>query len=305
MGMFNKEWVKIMLRVAIVSGKGGTGKTTITASLAVMMAEKRKIIAVDCDVDTPNLALLLADPSSFEWEAVHTSEKATMDYRKCIGCKRCVEACAFNAMNWNEKSMRPEVKTLYCEGCGACNIVCPVGAITIRKVKNGRIGYGLSRYGFWMVTGELEVGESGSGKVVMDVKKKAIGIARKEDIEVMLVDASAGIGCPVIASITGMNHVIIVVEPTPSSLSDMKRMIKVVEHFSIPYDIVINKYDINDRVCSQVERFARRKDVDIIAKLPHDIDFVRSLQNLVPLVEYTKKYNPIFEDMVKYLLKQV
>lgn len=284
-----------MKTITIFSGKGGTGKTTVSSSLAVMLSRERKIAVADCDVDAPNLGLSLGlkekDYSSFI--KIRASEKAELIKEKCTGCKKCLNVCSFNAIKWDKKQNIPVFDDLLCEGCGTCVIVCPENAIKLRKVENATISVGKA-YGFGIVSGQLKMGESGSGRIVMEVKRKAMEIARKENAELILVDSAAGIGCPVIASVNGSDYVIAVTEPTPSALSDLKRGLKIVNHFGIPCGVVINKYDINKEFSNKIEKFANKNKIPILGKIPYNKEFVEALVNLRPAVVYNKKFEPLF-----------
>lgn len=284
-----------MKTITIFSGKGGTGKTTVSSSLAVMLSRERKIAVADCDVDAPNLGLSLGlkekDYSSFI--NLKASEKAELIKEKCTGCKKCLNVCSFNAIKWDKKQNIPVFDDLLCEGCGTCVIVCPENAIKLRKVENATISVGKA-YGFGIVSGQLKMGESGSGRIVMEVKRKAMEIARKENAELILVDSAAGIGCPVIASVNGSDYVIAVTEPTPSALSDLKRGLKIVNHFGIPCGVVINKYDINKEFSNKIEKFANKNKIPILGKIPYNKEFVEALVNLRPAVVYNKRFEPQF-----------
>jgi len=185
-----------MKTITIFSGKGGTGKTTVSSSLAVMLSRDQKIVTADCDVDAPNLGLSLGlkekDYSSFT--KIRASEKAYLIKEKCTGCKKCLNVCSFNAIKWDKKNNIPIFDDLLCEGCGTCVIVCPEKAIKLRKVENATISVGKA-YGFGIVSGQLKMGESGSGRIVMEVKRKAMEIARKENAELILVDSAAWLPC--------------------------------------------------------------------------------------------------------------
>jgi len=290
--------------ITILSGKGGTGKTSLTGSLAVLLAGKRKTIAVDCDVDAPNMGLCLGLlDKDFFWKKVQTSEKAELVKEKCIGCKSCLDVCNFGAISWDEKKRNPVFDRFLCEGCGACQLICEQGAIKLKKIENGRVGLGKTKYGFDLISGQLEVGESGSGKIVTLIKNKAEEKARKEKVEVMLVDSAAGIGCPVIASIQGSDFIVAVTEPTPSALNDLKRALSVVEHFRIPYGIVINKFDLDKEFSKKIEIFAKEKGILVLGKIPYDKVFVEALVNLKPVVVYEKKYERLFREIIDKLHK--
>ena len=288
--------------ITIFSGKGGTGKTTVASCLAVMLSREKNIAVADCDVDAPNLGLSLGlkekDYSSFI--KIRASEKAELIKEKCTGCKKCLNVCSFNAIKWNKKQNIPIFDKLLCEGCGTCVIVCPENAIKLIKVENATISVGKA-YGFGIVSGQLKMGESGSGRIVMEVKRKAREIARKENAELILVDSSAGIGCPVIASVNGSDYVIAVTEPTPSALSDLKRGLKIVNHFGIPCGIVINKYDLNKEFSNKIEVFAKKNKIALLGKIPYNRKFVDALVNLKPAVVYNKSFELIFNKILNKL----
>ncbi len=290
-----------MKQITILSGKGGVGKSSITASLAIALSKHKKIICADCDVDASNLALVFGvEPKDYEeWASITTNKKARVDLSKCTSCKKCVEECYFKAIDWDSKKNIPVFKEFGCEGCGVCELVCPNKAIELYDVKNAKIGYGETKYGFTVVSGQLEMGESGSGKVVSAVKE----LAKKKagDSDVMLVDSAAGIGCPVIASITGSDYVIGVCEPTPSGFADLKRALLVVGHFNIPYGIIINKYDINEEYSKKIEEFAKEKGAKVLAKIPYDKSFTDALVNLVPLIVFNPKFEALFDGIVSRL----
>jgi MinD superfamily P-loop ATPase len=284
-----------MKKITVLSGKGGVGKSSIAASIAVLLARKDKIIAADCDVDAPNLALVLGLRKFNKAEKIQTSEKAIVDYEKCSRCRKCFDNCYFNAIGWENK---PVINNLLCEGCGVCKLVCPENAVKLIRVENATVGYGKTNYGFKIVSGQLKIGESGSGKVVSYVKREAEKIGKKENAEIMIIDAAAGIGCPVIASVAGSDYVIAVTEPTPSGLSDLERALEVVMHFKIPVGIVINRYDINKPFTKKIEKFAKKRNIQILEKIPYDKKFVEALVRLKPIVVYDRKKIKIFENII-------
>ncbi len=291
-----------MKTITILSGKGGVGKSSLTASLAVLLAKKKKIITVDCDVDAPNLALVLGVKKFKTKEKIQTSEKARVITKTCPECKKNIDVCIFGAIDWDQRNRRPIINKFLCEGCGACELVFPKGTVKLEKVQNATINTAKTSYGFPIVSGQLKMGESGSGKVVTAVKQKAEKIAKKEKAEIMLVDSSPGIGCPVIASIQGSDYVIAITEPTPAALNDLQRVLQVVEHFNIPYGLVINKWDVNKAFTKKIERFAKECKIPILGKLPYDKAFVNALVNLKPVVVYDKKYQDIFCEIFKKLI---
>jgi len=284
-----------MKQITILSGKGGVGKSSIAASLAIMLSKNHKIVCADCDVDASNLALVfgLREKDFEQWKKISTTnEKAYLNEKKCNGCKKCVDSCYFNAISWNKEKNHPVFDSFSCEGCGVCPMVCPENAISLIEVKNAKIGYGKTSYGFKVVSGQLEMGESGSGKVVAEVKKLAKEQA--ETAELMIVDSAAGIGCPVIASVNGSDFVVAVTEPTPSGLADLKRALEITAHFKIKSGIIINKFDLNLEFTKKIESFASENGLEIIAKIPYDKSFVDALVNLTPVIVYNHKLEILF-----------
>ena len=294
-----------MKQITILSGKGGVGKSSITASLALTLAEEKKIICADCDVDASNLALVfgLREKDFNEWKLFSTNEKAVLDPKKCVSCKKCLDSCYFNAITWNEKENIPEFDGFSCEGCGACVLTCPQKAINLVEVKNAKIGYGKTKFGFKVVSAQLEMGESGSGKVVAEVKK----FARKkaENAEIFLVDSAAGIGCPVIASVSGSDYVIAVTEPSPAAFADLKRALGVAEHFGVPYGLVINKYNLNQKHSQKIEKFAEENSIKILARMPYSKSFTKALVNLEPVIRFDNEIKKIFSELSENLCNEI
>jgi len=290
-----------MKTITILSGKGGVGKSSITASLAVELSKDKKIICADCDVDASNLSLVLGATTYEEWEDLSTNVKAVFDLKKCNSCKKCFNECYFNAIKWVNN--KPVLKDFSCEGCGMCELVCPENAITMEEVFNAKIGYANTKYGFKVVSAQLNAGESGSGKVVSEVKKKTKDLGF--DSEIMLVDSAAGIGCPVIASITGSDYVIVVTEPSPSGFSDMKRALEVVNHFKIQAGVIINKFDLNQEQTKKIEEFAKTNKLDLIEKIPFDKQFAKALVEMTPIIKFDHKYVKIFKNIKNQLLNNI
>ncbi len=290
-----------MKLITILSGKGGVGKSSITASLAVSFSKDKKIICADCDVDASNLSLVLGADEYAEWKDISTNEKAVFDLDKCNSCKKCFNECHFNAIDWENN--KPKLKEFSCEGCGMCELVCPQNAISMKKVNNAKIGYANTKYGFEVVSAQLNPGESGSGKVVDEVKKKAR--ERGFEAEVMFIDSAAGVGCPVIASVAGSDYAILVTEPTPSGFSDMKKALEVIAHFKIPAGIIINKFDLNPEQTDRIEEFAKINKLDIIEKIPFDKQFAKALTEMIPIIKYDETYKSMFDNIKSRLLKKI
>ncbi|NOQ56213.1 MAG: P-loop NTPase [Nanohaloarchaea archaeon] len=290
-----------MKTITILSGKGGVGKSSMTASLAIAFSKDKRLICADCDVDASNLSLVFGADRYERWDDISTNEKAMFDLDRCNSCKRCFDQCYFNAIAW--ENSRPKLKDFSCEGCGLCELICPQKAISLEAVNNAKIGYASTRYGFDVVSAQLNPGESGSGKVVSEVKKKAREMGA--DAEIMLVDSAAGIGCPVIASVTGSDYAIIVTEPTPSGFSDMKKAFEIVKHFNIPTGIIINKFDLNLAQTKTIEGFADANRLKILAEVPFDKKFAEALTEMTPIIEYEKDYGSLFDKLKVSISKEL
>lgn len=249
-----------MKTILFLSGKGGTGKTSLAGAFAVLSQNK---VLVDCDVDAANLHLLL-DPEVEETGKFQGSSEAVKDDEKCIDCGECREVCRFDAID-EQFNIDPYL----CEGCGACVYVCPTDAITLNPRISGEWYTAKTSLGP-LASAELYPGEETSGKLVSMVKEKAQALAKEVQAEQLVTDGSPGIGCPVIASVTGTNAVILVTEPSLSGMHDLERILEVVTHFNIPAFLVVNKFDLNEEITSQVEKFAAEKGLEVIGRIPYD-----------------------------------
>ena len=289
-----------MKTITILSGKGGVGKSTLTSSLAVLLGKENKIVAVDCDVDAPNLGLLLGlEENDFDsWEYIQASEKARLDKNKCKSRKFCLSACKFGAISWLDEENKPLINDFLCVGCGACVVACPECAIEFHPVKNAKIRIGETDYGFPVVSGQLKIGESGSGRVVDAVKNRAFQIAEEIQADYVIVDSAAGIGCPVIASVRGSDYIIMVTEPTPVAFSDFQRALEMVNFFNIPHGMVINRWDINPKFTEKLKNFSKTGKIPLMGKIPYDKRFVEALINLQPAVVYEKDFEVIFKEIL-------
>jgi len=275
------------MKIVVASGKGGTGKSMLASSLSLLFSEITSVVACDCDVDAPNLGLWLGVTTYDSVEAISTSERAKINSEKCVGCGKCFENCAFGAVE--SMNSRFVINPLLCEGCGVCQLVCPTGAVDLAPVLNGEIRIKNTKWGFPLVSGQLKPGEAGSGKIVQELRKKADQLSHK----IMILDAAAGIGCPVIASITGCDYAVLVTEPTPSGFSDLRRVLEIVNHFEVPYGIVLNKWDINPEVSEKIEEWSGER---FLGKISYDREVVNSIVNLKPvIVSKSKVKNEIRE----------
>jgi MinD superfamily P-loop ATPase len=276
-----------MKQITVISGKGGTGKTVITATLAALA--KSKVMA-DCDVDASDLHLLL-HPQIRETHQFKGGIKAILNQEKCTGCDRCIEVCRFDAISKREgQGSRGQdavlIDPVACEGCQVCSLVCPVEAIQMKENVSGEWYVSETDYGP-MVHARLGVAQENSGKLVAVVRKNAREIAQKNHSELVLVDGPPGIGCPVIASITGVDLVVMVTEPTFSAISDLKRVLGLTEHFRIRSVVLINKHDINPDNTKSIEKFCQQEDVEVVGKLPFDNVFTEAMIEGKNIIEHS------------------
>lgn len=249
-----------MKEVVIISGKGGTGKTSLTASFAYLA---RNHAIADCDVDAADLHIL-AQPRKHHSEEFYGGVVAAIDPGKCTGCGLCREHCRYEAISEDFA-----VDRLACEGCGVCYHVCPEGAVELQRSLNGEWYISESRFGP-MVHAALYPGEENSGKLVALVRNQAKVLAKQQAKSLVLVDGAPGVGCPVISSVTGADHVVIVTEPTLSGLHDLKRAVELVHGFDIPMSVVINKADINADVVRSIRDFCDQAGLPVIGEIPYD-----------------------------------
>jgi len=249
-----------MRQVLFLSGKGGTGKTSLAAAFAVL-SENR--ILADCDVDAANFHLLL-DPHVIDTGAFVGAKEAIRDASLCTQCGRCRQVCRFNAVLENF-----EIDPYLCEGCGACVTACPANAITLEPRVSGQWFNAKTDWGL-LASAELLPGEETSGLLVMQVKRNMQALAEPLDVDLAIVDGSPGIGCPVIASVSGVNVVILVTEPTLSGMHDLERILGVVNHFQLPSYLVINKADLSADLTMKLEKFASDNSLPVLGNIPYD-----------------------------------
>ena len=248
-----------MKQITIISGKGGTGKTSITASFAAL---SKDAVFADCDVDASNLHLLLK-PVVKETIDFKGLNQAVIDVEKCITCGKCVELCRFNAIN------DYQVDPIHCEGCKVCVVNCPVEAINFEERICGQAFISDTKYGP-MSHARLTPGMENSGKLVTLVRQNASKVAKDEGKKLVLVDGSPGIGCPVIASLSGVDLALVVTEPTMSGIHDLKRILSVAKHFNVKSVLCVNKYDINIHNTNKIKNFCRKEEISIVGKIPFD-----------------------------------
>jgi len=270
-----------MKEIVIISGKGGTGKTSITASFAYLGG--KDIVVADCDVDAADMHLLL-EPDFKNSEDFYSGELAIINYEKCINCGKCAEVCRFNAIQLNKGIHF--IDPISCDGCGYCARVCPVEAITNEIQNVGKTYISNTKAGNIMVHARLGIGADNSGKLVAKVKNEAKRIATENKAEMIIADGSPGIGCPVVSSLSGADFVVLVTEASVSGLHDLKRVYELVKKFKIKAGCIINKYDINQMLSKEIEKFLIEENIVFISKLPYNEDFTKSMTIGKTIVEY-------------------
>ena len=268
---------KVIKQVTILSGKGGTGKTTITAALAQISSPLS--LTVDCDVDAPNLHLLLSPTNKVE-NSFSSGKLAIMDSSKCISCGKCLEVCRFGAI-----SLEYKINDLKCEGCGACAWICPTKAISLNLQSIGVIFDAETRFGP-LVHARLNIGAENSGKLVNEVIKRGHIKAEQFKKKIVFVDGSPGIGCPVIAALTNANLVIIVVEPTITAIHDMERIFELTQFFKLPAAIIINKNDINKDQTAAIRKFCNEGKIPLFGELPYHPSVYSAMVNGQTILEF-------------------
>ncbi len=269
------------MQLVVASGKGGVGKSTVTSSIMYLM--RRNFVAVDADAEAPNLGLLLG-VRRWRTEREHFGAKvAVIDQGRCVRCGICHDRCPYDVIKLIDGDY--VVNELTCEGCNVCGLVCPVpGAITLERRRSGVIRMAETPYGFPLISAQLDVGRPESGKLVTEEKEWAKRIMKERGLNHMIVDSAAGIGCQVIASVGGADATVLIAEPTPSSLSDVMRAYRVVQHFREPAYLVINKSDINPGF-TKLREWADREGIPVIGEIPYDVAVPRSMGMAKPVVE--------------------
>jgi MinD superfamily P-loop ATPase len=262
--------------ITILSGKGGTGKTTITASFAILA--NNPVIA-DCDVDAPDLHMLL-HPTILRTQEFTGPKLAEIDPEKCVECGLCQGACRFEAIK------NFQVDPILCEGCGTCVVICPEAAITLKNRISGEAFISETKYGL-MSHALLFPGGANSGKLVTLVRQNAKEAAEEQHCELVLINGPPGIGCPVIASVTGVDVGVIVTEPTVSGIHDMKRVLQLLAHFNVRPLVCINKYDLNQQNTKKIKRFCNKRKIDVVGTIPFDPIVTKAMVSEKPVVEYS------------------
>ncbi len=287
-----------MKQLLILSGKGGTGKTTV-ASAFIKLSNCKSF--ADCDVDAPNLHLVMSENMEPVINDFYGFQKAYIDSSKCISCGLCEENCHFGAIKDFEVSLYE------CEGCGVCCEICPQNAVSMTEYASGSLKLYKSQNKVFS-TAKLKMGSGASGKLVTAVKKQLL--KESHDSELVIIDGSPGIGCPVIASISGANLVLIVTEPTVSGIHDMKRIIKTAKQFGTACIVCINKFDVEMDNTKKIEAYCNEIQIPVVGRIPFDNTVIKAVNNFKSIAEYQDSkaakaiktiWNIIYE---KYLLSK-
>lgn len=272
-----------MKELVVISGKGGTGKTSIVASFAAFAKNSNdwKPVFIDCDVDAADLHLIL-NPKILEKHDFYSGKSASIIKEKCIQCGKCIELCKFDAIDENFS-----VNKFKCEGCGVCVRFCPANAISFNENLCGEWYVSDTRFGRF-VHAKLGIAEENSGKLVTKIRNHARLVANQEKADLIIADGSPGIGCPVIASVSGANFVAIVTEPTFSGLHDLERVYELTKHFKIKCGVCVNKHDINEEMTKIIENYCRKNDILFLGRVSYSKDFNKAQINRLSIVEYSK-----------------
>jgi MinD superfamily P-loop ATPase len=276
-----------MKELVVISGKGGTGKTSIVAAFASLA---KNAVFADCDVDAADLHLVL-EPKVKQTTDFSGGKQASIITDKCIGCGKCKDLCKFEAINLNGPANDIVAKTftvdhVSCEGCKVCVEFCPVDAVELSDSINGQWFISDTRFGP-MVHAKLGIAEENSGKLVSLIRKETKRIAQEQKKDLVIVDGSPGIGCPVIASITGTDLVLIITEPTLSGKHDLERVGQLAAGFNVPVLVAINKYDLNREMADQIETEANQQNMKIVGRIRYDKAFTKAQIMKCSVVEYT------------------
>lgn len=268
-----------MNEIVILSGKGGTGKTSLSAAFATLNSHT---IVADCDVDAANLYLILNPVKYFE-KNFTTGQKAVIEYTTCTNCGLCIDYCRFDSISF--KGEKVTISEISCDGCKLCSRICPSQSIQMIPSDKSRWYKGIYRNGK-MVHARLAPWEENSGKLVNVVRENSRKMAQETGWETIIIDGPPGTGCPVISSVTGTNKAIIVTEPTNSGFHDMKRVLEITANFKVKSYVVINKYDLNEHISNKIESWCVENDKPVIGKIAFDVEIVTAMINCQSITEW-------------------
>ncbi|OQX52864.1 MAG: cobyrinic acid ac-diamide synthase [Candidatus Omnitrophica bacterium 4484_213] len=296
---YTDQYVEKPKELVVISGKGGTGKTSLTASFAALA---KPIIISDCDVDAADLHLVLS-PQVEEKGFFSGGVEAKIDQARCVGCGRCKEACKFAAVEERNQNGKKEyiINKLACEGCGVCKLVCEYNAVKTKPAVNGEWFVSDTRHGP-MSHAKLGVAEENSGRLVTLVRENSYPLAKRINKKRALIDGAPGTGCPVISSITGADFALVVTEPTVSGMHDLERVFQLVKHFGVRSGVVVNKYDLNQELTEEIEELAKRYHSEFMGRVPYGKEVTEAQMQKLSVVEYT---NTALTDSIKEIWKKI
>ena len=296
-----------MKQITVISGKGGTGKTSFTAAFAVLASQDYGIVIADCDVDAANLHLLFDCNRHYERTFVGGS-RAVINRSECTSCNKCYELCRFGAIevSGEEEKRTYSVSSLLCEGCGVCYDHCPSRAIEFTPAEDGTMYRSTTPFGEFFHA-ELNISHSNSGKLVTELLNEAREYGGENDKQLLLADGPPGVGCPVIASLTGADIALIITEPTLSGLHDLQRVQSLADSFGVVCAVIVNKADLNPAMSASIREHCNKSGASFLGEVPFDRDFVKSTLAGKTIVEYgASELNAMFTvlfNKIKQLLK--
>lgn len=285
-------------QITVISGKGGTGKTTLTSSFAALA---ENAVIADCDVDAADMHLIL-QPDIYEVHDFYGLKVASINKELCSDCGKCGSFCRFDAIG-----MFNTVDPYKCEGCAVCEFICPENAIVMEEKKAGEYYCSETRFGP-LVHAKLGIGEEASGKLVSNVRQRASEIAERTFKDLIIIDGPPGTGCSVIAAITGTDLVLVVTEPTVSGIHDLERVIEVAQHFRIPVVVCINKYDLNPDISQAISDNCSKNGISVVGKIPYSKIPVNAMVEGMSVVEYSdnelsSNIRSLWSELISHLSK--
>lgn len=290
-----------MKQILFLSGKGGTGKTNFASSFAILASDNA--VAADCDVDAADMHLVLK-PTQSSKELFYSGYIAEINQDICTNCGKCISICNFDAIisdNTETKIIEQE-----CEGCGYCTHICPQSAITMKSRPTGHIYRSKTNYGIELIHANLFPSGENSGKLVSEVKKIARKRAEELNKDYVIIDGSPGIGCPVAASLSGVNYVVIITEATMSAFSDLKRLHELIAKLRIKAGCIINKADINQQISENIIKYLKENNIDYLDSYKFDTTFVQANRTGIPVIEYgTKELREKFKSTWQKILNNI
>jgi MinD superfamily P-loop ATPase len=289
-----------MKEITVISGKGGTGKTSLSAALAALMG--KGAVVTDCDVDAANMHILMK-PVVHDEQPFKSGSEAVINPEACTRCGKCKKVCRFDAISIVNQAYT--VDSIACEGCGYCANICPANAIVMEPIVAGTLFRSTSQYQNSFVHARLGIAADNSGKLVTEVRNRAKKLAQDTGVDYLLHDGAPGVGCPVTASVTGADYILMIAEPSVSGSHDVKRVYELVKQFSIPAGMIINKQGLNPEIEQELEHFCAEKKIDFIGTLPYSSDFSKAINANQTIVEYSPVLKEKMEHIFAHLKQKI